>query len=236
MAPSEIVAWECGSCTYTNEGNEPGPCIMCRTERLIRYAIVAGAPTAATARTTTVNRREQACVAASAASAAEATVTAVDATVPAADAGEAAAIARPLLPVAGTQNRDTVVARLVSTLVDIVGTGTSNRGRSCVCHNMWNAGRCGNESDVPLEKVVYRDQEEEDSVAVFLVANGRMSCKVGFLPAHLARRAQDYDGLVARVICVYSDRCTNVVKRQKFWRNKGCCVARILGSRPILAL
>ena len=58
MAPSGIVAWECGSCTYTNEGNEPGPCIMCRTERPIRYAIVAGAPTAATARTTTVNRRE----------------------------------------------------------------------------------------------------------------------------------------------------------------------------------
>ena len=130
MAPSELVAWECGSCTYTNEGNELGPCIMCRTESPIRYAIVAGAPTAATASTTTVNRREQARVAASAASAAEATVTAVDATAPAADAGEAAAIARPLMPVAGTQNRDTVVARLVSTLVDIVG----NRGRSCVHH------------------------------------------------------------------------------------------------------
>jgi hypothetical protein len=238
MAPSGIVAWECGSCTYTNEGNEPGPCIMCRTERPIRYAIVAGAPTAATARTTTVNRREQARVAASAARAADArTVTAVDATAPAADAGEAAAIARPLMPVAGTQNRDTVVARLVSTLVDIVGTGASNRGRSCVCHET-----CGMQVEVGTkvmfrwEKVVYRDQEEEDAVAVFLVANGRMSCKVGFLPAHLARRAQDYDGLVARVICVYSDRCTNVVKRQKFWRNKGCCVARILGSRPILSL
>jgi len=39
----------------------------------------------------------------------------VDATAPAADAGEAAAIARPLMPVAvlnrGTQNRDTVIAR-----------------------------------------------------------------------------------------------------------------------------
>ena len=80
---------------------------------------MAGAPAAATARTTTVNRREQARVAASLASVAEAVVTAVDATAPAADAGEAAAIARPLMPVAvlnrGTQNRDTVIARLVST-------------------------------------------------------------------------------------------------------------------------
>ncbi len=47
-----------------------------------------------------MNRREQARVAASAASAAEAVVTAVDATAPAADVGEAAAIARPLMPVA----------------------------------------------------------------------------------------------------------------------------------------
>ena len=247
-SPSEIVAWECGSCTYTNEGSEPGPCIMCRTERPIRYAIVAGAPAAATARTTTVNRREQARVAASgaastaaAAAAAAAAVTAVDATAPAADSGEAAAIARPLMPVAvlnrGTQSRDTVVARLVSTLVDIVGTGASNRGRSCVRHET-----CGMQVEVGTkvmfrwEKVVYRDQEEEDAVAAYLVANGTMTCKVGFLPAHLARHAQDYDGLIARVISVYSDRCTNVVKRQKFWRNKGCCVARILGNRPLLAL
>jgi hypothetical protein len=73
------------------------------------------------------------------------------------------------------------------------------------------------------EKVVYRDQEEEDAVAVFLVANGTTTCKVGFLSAHLARHAQDYDGLIAHVM------------RQKFWRNKGCCVARILGNRPLLS-
>ena len=63
---------------------------------------------------------------------------AVDGTAPGADAGEAAAIVRPLMPVAvlnpGMQSRDTVVGRLVSTLVDIVGTGASNKGRSCVRH------------------------------------------------------------------------------------------------------
>ncbi len=234
MAPSKIVA---------NEGSEPGPCIMCRTERPFRYAIVAGAPAAATARTTTVNCREQACVAASgaASAAAAAAVTAVDATAPASDAGEAADIAQLLMSVAvlnrGMQSRDTVVAWLVSTLVDIVGTGTSNRGRICVRYKT-----CGMQVEVGTkvifrwEKVVYRDQEEEDAVAAFIVANGTMTCKVGFLPAHLTRYAQDYDGLIARVISVYSNRCNNVVKRQKFWRNKGCCVARILGNRPLLSL
>jgi hypothetical protein len=135
---------------------------MCRTERPICYAIMAGAPAAATARTTTVNRHEQACVAAlgAASAAAAAAVTAVDGTAPASDAGEAAAIARPLMPVAvlnhGTQSRDTVVARLVSTLVDIVGTGASNRGRSCIRHET-----CGMQVEVGTkamfhwEKVVY---------------------------------------------------------------------------------
>ncbi len=43
MMPSEIIAWECGSCTFTNEGGEPGPCLMCCTERPRCKAIAAGA-------------------------------------------------------------------------------------------------------------------------------------------------------------------------------------------------
>ncbi len=79
------------------------------------------------------------------------------------------------------------------------------------------------------EKVVYQDQEEEDAVAVFLVTNGMMRCKVGFLPAHLVRLAQDYDGLIARVLSVYLDRCMNVVKQQKYWRNMGVALHTFWG-------
>ena len=60
MAPSEMVAWECGACTFTNEDVQRRECLMCMTERPLRYAIVPGAAGAASARTTTVNRREQA--------------------------------------------------------------------------------------------------------------------------------------------------------------------------------
>jgi hypothetical protein len=67
MAPSEMIAWECGACTYTNEDCTCRDCLMCMTECPVRYAIVAGATGAATARTTTVNRREQARIAALAA-------------------------------------------------------------------------------------------------------------------------------------------------------------------------
>ena len=60
MAPSEAVAWESGACTFTNEDVLRRNCLMCMMERPLRYAIVPGSAGAASARTTTVNRREQA--------------------------------------------------------------------------------------------------------------------------------------------------------------------------------
>ncbi len=80
------------------------------------------------------------------------------------------------------------------------------------------------------KQLVFRDGCVEDVIGVYLCKHGVLTCKVGFLPAHLNPRACNYDGLVARVMSVYTDRCTNVVKRQKFWRNKGCCAARIAGE------
>ena len=78
---------------------------------------------------------------------------------------------------------------------------------------------------------MWRDQGlVEDMLAVYAVkGNGTTSCKVGFLPLHLAVHPGMYDRVYARVIAVYCDRNNNVVKRQKFWHNKGCCVARVLG-------
>ena len=43
MAPSEMVAWECSACTFTNEDVQRRGCQLCMTERPVRYAIVAGA-------------------------------------------------------------------------------------------------------------------------------------------------------------------------------------------------
>ncbi len=63
-----------------------------------------------------------------------------------------------------------------------------------------------------------------------------MTCKVGFLPQHLTVRANVYDGLYAHIVNIYSDHCMNVLMREKFWRNMGCCVARVLGDRPVLSI
>ena len=121
-----MVAWECGACTYTNEDCTRRSCEMCMTERPLRYAVVPGAGASATARTTTVDRREQARLA-----------TARDAeedTPPAAEDEEPIAEGVPVVPaqrtVAAEPARRLVLERLAGSLVDIVGTTANNRGRS----------------------------------------------------------------------------------------------------------
>ena len=228
MAHSEMIAWECGVCTYTNEDVQCRDCKMCTAVRPPCYAIVAGTAGAATARTTTVNCRKQARIAA----------LAVD--VPAAVAETARAVTEETPAVAEEQPaapdgraRATAIARVVGTLVDIVGINAKDRGRSCSRHNC-----CGlqiSKGSVVCfvrERMAWRDQGKvEDVLAVYAVAgNGTTSCKVGFLPLHLAVRPGAYDGVNARVVLVYSNCSSNVVKRQKYWRNKGCCVARVLGD------
>jgi hypothetical protein len=132
---------------------------------------------------------------------------------------------------AGVVPHRVVVERLVGTLVDVVGTNANDRGRVCSCHSCC-AVEVAERTMVAFcrEQLVFCNGCAEDVIAVYLCKHGVLTCKVGFLPAHLNCRARDYDGLVACVMSVYTDRCTNVVKHQKFWRNKGCCAARIVGE------
>jgi hypothetical protein len=227
-SPSEMIGWECGACTYTNDDCTRRDCLMCMTERPKRYFVVPGAGASATARTTTVDRREQARLAAAR------DVDEDDAPPPVEDDPIAEGV--PVVPVRGAvaSSRGVPLERLVGTLVDVVGTTANNRGRSCPRHSC-----CGmqvvEKSTVAFrrEQLVFREGREEDVIAVYLVVHGVITCKVGFLPAHLNHRARDYDGLVARVVSVYSDRCTNLVKRQKFRRNFGCCAAKIIGENNV---
>ncbi len=54
-------------------------------------------------------------------------------------------------------------------------------------------------------------------LAVYVVGDCMMTCKAGFLPQRLVVRADVYDGLYARILRVYSNRCKNMLKREKFW-------------------
>jgi hypothetical protein len=71
---------------------------------------------------------------------------------------------------------------------------------------------------------------------VYVMGDRTMMCKVGFLPQHLAVRVNVYDGLYACIVSIYSNRCTNLLKRDKFWQNKGCCIACMLGNCLVLSI
>ncbi len=122
---------------------------------------------------------------------------------------------------------------LVGTEVDIVGTKESQCSRSCTKHIC-----CVTALDVGCyvyfvkERFAWRSKEEEEVLSVFLIEGRGKSCKVGYLPKHLAVSADRYDGLCARVSEIYTsnaERCSSVAKRQKWHRNEGCCITVIVG-------
>ena len=147
---------------------------------LRRYEILAGSAPAATARTTYyVMRSEQHVI------------------IREASDGRVSVVPRPVV------NRALLAERLRGTMIDIVGTETGENGRSCHAH-----GVCGMQL-VPGSKVRICKEtvisptmgDEEDCLVAYVVGNGVMTCKVGYLPRHLAiRRADDYDGMYARVV------------------------------------
>jgi hypothetical protein len=186
--PLRQVAWECGDCATTNRGREQLPCSYCRAENPRRYEILAGSAPAATARTTYVMCSEQHVI------------------VREASDGGVSVVPRPVV------NQSLLAERLRGTMVDIVGTETGENGRSCHAHEV-----CGMQL-IPGSKVRIRKEtvispttgDEEDCLVAYVVGKGVMTCKVGYLPRHLAiLRADDYDGMYASVIEVYSPRSLN---------------------------
>ena len=90
---------------------------------------------------------------------------------------------------------------------DVVGTETNENGRICHAHEVFGSQL------VPGSKVHFRKEtvispttgNEEDCLFAYVVGDGFMTCKVGYLLRHLAiRRADDYNGMYAHVIEVYS--------------------------------
>jgi hypothetical protein len=118
---------------------------------------------------------------------------------------------------------------IIGSHVEVVGTCESQRGRSCnkhhICGSLLHEG-----SYVCFCKTwfAWRGGDEEDVLEVFHLESGIMGCKVGYLPKHLAARADRYDGLCVRILEIYSSdrtRCASVAKRQKYHCGVECCVA-----------
>ena len=115
--------------------------------------------------------------------------------------------------------------------VDIVGIKASDKGRKCKKHEA-----CGSLlapdvvvriSAVQLEKIG-QDPPEETALAVFHVTGGIDGCRVGFLRRHLIKYKDKYDGRLAQVIDVFSEKSESPSDREKHHRNMGCCRATLI--------
>jgi hypothetical protein len=217
-SPSKVVGWKCGACAYTNKDAALRDCLGCQARRPVCYAIVAGTTAAAMARTTRVDWHDQARVAAL--TTAGPVVAGEGATSgngavngeglnaaygPPAVVGNAAIHHGRAPQLEG--NHASVVACLVNTMVNIVGTNTNNRGCNCPFHDCCGMQlQVGSKVRFRRERLIYREGREEDVLVVYVVGDRTMTCKVGFLPQNLAVRANDYDGLYARIISIYSNR------------------------------
>ena len=115
--------------------------------------------------------------------------------------------------------------------VEIVGIGRSDRGRSCKEHEV-----CGTvlqeDSVVRIRHVQINGDmgKEESALAVYWISDGIDRCRVGFLPRHLMKQWQKYDGRVAQVVDVY-EGSDSPTKRHKNVRNCGCCEAVFIDNR-----
>lgn len=109
-------------------------------------------------------------------------------------------------------------------LVDVVGIKASDRGRSCEEHKV-----CGSvlEHDTLVRfRALQIDVEgkEETALGVFWVTDGLDRCLVGFLPRHLIRHKDDYDGKLAQVVDLLEDS-ESPSDRAKSHQNFGVCRA-----------
>jgi hypothetical protein len=121
-------------------------------------------------------------------------------------------------------------------MFNIVGISAKDRGCNCPFHDCCGMQlQVGSKVRFRWERLINRKGWEEDVLAVYVMGDRRMMCKVGFLPQYLAVRANVYDGLYARIVSVYFDCCKNVLKRDKFWKNKGFCIVPMLGNHLVLS-
>ena len=118
--------------------------------------------------------------------------------------------------------------------VDIVGINASDHGRSCEHHDV-----CGSllADDVvvriravQLARVVdeANPEPETTALAVYHVTGGVDACRVGFLRRHLLKYKDEYDGRLAQVFDVFSDKSESPSDRAKHHRNHGCCRAALI--------
>ncbi len=72
--------------------------------------------------------------------------------------------------------------------------------------------------------------KEESALAVYWISDGIDRCCVGFLPRHLVKQWQQYDGRIAQVVDLYQES-DSPTKQCKNVQNCGCCEAVLIDNQ-----
>ena len=118
----------------------------------------------------------------------------------------------------------TMATHPTGVVVDIVGICASDRGRNCEEHAV-----CGSVLEIDTlvrfraERIVV-DGAEQTALSVFWVTDGVDRCRVGFLPRHLIKHKEHYDGRLGQVID-FLTTSESPGDKAKSHRNKGVCRA-----------
>jgi hypothetical protein len=113
-------------------------------------------------------------------------------------------------------------------IIEIVGLNAADRGRSCEELTV-----CGAEVLKINSVVRFRAEQinvngtEETALAVYWVTDGVDQCKVGFLPRHLIKHKDNYDGKTAQIV-EFLETLTCPSARAKSLRNCGIARAALL--------
>ena len=120
-------------------------------------------------------------------------------------------------------------------VVDIVGIEASDHGRSCEEHDCCGTAIAAVDvvvrfRAIQLEREVNdaNPSPETTAIGAFHVTEGVDGCLIGFLRRHLLKYKDEYDGRVAQITEVFSDKSESPSDRAKFHRNKGCCSAVLI--------
>ena len=114
--------------------------------------------------------------------------------------------------------------------VDIFGIARGNRG--CSCEENKVCGAVLQEDSVVRirhEQIIGDTGKEESALAVYWISNGIDRCRVGFLPRHLLKDWQVYNGRIAQVVNIY-EGSESPAKKRKNVRNSGCCEAVLIDT------
>ena len=114
--------------------------------------------------------------------------------------------------------------------VDIFGIARGDCGRSCEEHKV-----CGavlqEDSVVRIrhKQIIGYNGKEESALAAYWISDGIDRCRVGFLPRHLLKSWQAYNGRIAQVVDIYEGSESPTKKRTNV-RNYGYCEAVLIDT------